>query len=123
MLRSKTAIRNLSILGLTSIFLILTLSGLLVDSTLADAEAAWTDEFTNFNSRWEWNYNAGTGYKKLVTIDSVSAVEAGITAYSSSSSYSDCSLHETSHRYTYAVFVRLGRKRCIVSWFSGYGCS
>jgi hypothetical protein len=72
--------------------------------------AVWTDEFTTRNSRWEWSYNAGTGYKRLTTVDGVSVVEAGITSGSSSSSYSDCSLHETSHRYTYAVFE--ARLRC-----------
>jgi hypothetical protein len=78
----------------------------------------WTDEFVDLNSRWDWNYNAGTGYKKLVTIDSMSAVEAGITARSSSSSYSDCSLHQSgSEQINSGVFE--ARLRC--SDDNGYG--
>ena len=73
MSNSKTIIKNLSTLGLIYIF-ILTLSGMSI------AQAAWTDEFTSINySRWDWNYNRGTGYKRLTTIDTVSVAEIGIT--------------------------------------------
>jgi hypothetical protein len=67
-------------------------------------KAVWNDDFTTFNSRWDWNYNKGTGYKLLTTIDNVSVVEIGITDQSTSSSYSDCSLHEKSYQYNYGVF-------------------
>ena len=67
-------------------------------------EAVWADEFTNRNSRWDWNYNEGTAYKQLTTIDGFSVVEIGITSQSSSSSYSDCSLHERSYYIYNGVF-------------------
>lgn len=70
----------------------------------AAEEAVWTDEFTTFNSRWDWNYNGGTGYKQLTEIDDVSVVEIGITDRSSSSSYSDCSLHEKSYQHDSGIF-------------------
>jgi hypothetical protein len=73
-------------------------------------EPVWTDEFTTLNPRWDWDYSEGTGYKQLTTIDDVSVVEIGITDQSSSSSYSDCSLHETSYQYTNAAFE--ARLRC-----------
>jgi hypothetical protein len=67
-------------------------------------EAIWNDEFTDYNSRWEWDYNKGTGYKQLTTIDGASVVEIGITDQSSSSGYSDCSLHEKGYQHQNAVF-------------------
>jgi len=67
-------------------------------------EAIWNDEFPDLNSRWDWNYNKGTGYKRLTKIDGASVVEIGITDQSSSSSYSDCSLHEKSYQYQNGVF-------------------
>ena len=72
--------------------------------SIPDASAQdplWTDEFTSYHSRWEWSYNAGTGYQQLTTTDGVSAVELGVTSGSSSSSYSDCSLHEKRDYYLY----------------------
>ena len=79
-------------------------------NTSTAEEAVWSDEFTYMDSRWDWNYNSGTGYKQLTTIDGVSVVEIGITGQSSSSSYSDCSLHETSYQHTYGIFE--ARLRC-----------
>jgi len=79
-------------------------------STTAVAAAVWTDEFTSYNSRWDWSYYSGTGYHQITTVDSVSAVEIGITDQSSSASYSDCSLHETSYLYTTGIFE--ARLRC-----------
>ena len=67
-------------------------------------EAVWNDEFTDLNSRWAWNYNKGTGYKRLTKIDGASVVEIGITDQSSSSGYSDCSLHEDGYQYHNGVF-------------------
>lgn len=67
-------------------------------------EAVWRDEFTDYNPRWEWNYSKGTGHKQLTTIDGAPVVEIGITDQSSSSSYSDCSLHEKSYQYHNGVF-------------------
>jgi len=71
---------------------------------MSTEKAVWNDEFTDCDSRWEWTYNKGTGYKRLTTIDGVSVVEIGITDKSSSSEYSDCSLHETTHQYQNGVF-------------------
>ena len=79
-------------------------------NTSTAEEAVWSDEFTYMDSRWDWNYNSGTGYKQLTPIDGVSVVEIGITDQSSSSSYSDCSLHETSYQHTYGIFE--ARLRC-----------
>ena len=73
-------------------------------TTCTAEKAVWNDGFTNHNSRWDWNYNKGTGYKRLTTIDGASVVEIGITDQSSSSSYSDCSLHEKSYQYHNGVF-------------------
>jgi len=67
-------------------------------------EAVWNDEFTDLNSRWAWNYNKGTSYKRLTKIDGASVVEIGITDQSSSSGYSDCSLHEDGYQYHNGVF-------------------
>jgi len=53
----------------------------------------WVDEFESMNPRWEWDYQAGTGYHFPATIDGYSVAEAGITDGSTSLSYSDCSLH------------------------------
>jgi hypothetical protein len=53
----------------------------------------WLDDFTSYNARWNWAYNAGTGYKTLGTIDSYSVCEGGVTDASTSDEYSDCSLH------------------------------
>jgi len=66
--------------------------------------SGWNDEFTDYNPRWEWDYNKGTGYKRLTAIDGASVVEIGITDKSSSSEYSDCSLHETNYQYHNGVF-------------------
>jgi hypothetical protein len=60
---------------------------------------AWTDEFTGTNSRWDWAYQAGTGFHRLIDRAELSLVEIRITQQSNSWSYSDCSLHETSHPY------------------------
>jgi len=87
----------ISLLGLGALYLFLNWFNIAV----AQQEAVWTDEFISYNSRWDWNYNAGTGYKRLATIDEVSVVEIGITKQSSSSSYSDCSLHERGWPYTH----------------------
>ncbi len=76
----------------------------------AEAAVVWTDEFTSCHSRWDWSYYQGTGYQQLTTDDSVSAVEIGITDQSSSTSYSDCSLHETSYQYYSGIFE--ARLRC-----------
>jgi hypothetical protein len=70
----------------------------------------WADEFTSNHSRWEWSYNSGTGYKRLGTVGGASVVEIGITDRSTSSSYSDCSLHEKDYRYSYGTFE--ARLRC-----------
>jgi len=67
-------------------------------------KAVWNDEFTDYNQRWEWGYNEGTGYKQITEIDGASVVEIGITDQSSSSGYSDCSLHETRYQYHNGVF-------------------
>lgn len=55
----------------------------------------WVDEFESMNPRWEWNYQVGTGYHRLATIDGYSVAEIGITIESTQWSYSDCSLHHT----------------------------
>lgn len=70
----------------------------------AGCNSEWNDGFTDHNPRWEWNYNKGTAYKQLTTIDGVSVVEIGITDQSSSSDYSDCSLHETIYQHHNGVF-------------------
>ena len=70
----------------------------------------WADEFTSYHSRWDWSYNSGTGYKRLTTVDGTSVVEIGITDRSTSSSYSDCSLHENNYSYSYGTFE--ARLRC-----------
>ena len=70
----------------------------------AGCNSEWNDGFTNHDPRWEWNYNKGTGYKQLIAIDDASVVEIGITDQSSSSGYSDCSLHETNYQYHNGVF-------------------
>ena len=70
----------------------------------AGCNSDWNDEFTDYNPRWEWNYNKGTGYKQLTAIDGASVVEIGITDQSSSSGYSDCSLHETNYQHHNGVF-------------------
>ena len=67
-------------------------------------KAVWNDEFTDLNLRWDWNYNRGTGYKRLTNIDGASVVEIGITDQSSSSVYSDCSLHEDGYQHHNGVF-------------------
>jgi len=105
MLNSKTIIKSLSTLALLSIFILL----FSVESASGcdPEEALWSDEFTSLTTRWE-NYNEGTAYKRFTTIDGFSVVEIGITDQSSSSSYSDCSLHEKSYQYDSGVFeVRL----------------
>ena len=78
---------------------------------LSASNAFWTDEFTTFSSRWDWDYNRGTGYKQLTTVDGVSIVEIGITEQSSSSGHSDCSLHEKRHQHAYGIFE--ARLRCV----------
>ena len=64
-----------------------------ISSSLNEGKAKWIDEFEIKHSRWDWNYNSGTGYKQLISdFGGLSVVECGITESSSSSSYSDCSL-------------------------------
>lgn len=60
------------------------------------ASPVWLDEFISQTSRWEWSYISGTGFRRLTTINGSSVVEFGITNRSTSSAYSDCSLHESS---------------------------
>ena len=59
--------------------------------------ALWSDEFSTMQSRWDWAYGMGSGYRQLVDLSGTPAVEIGITDASTSSAYSDCSLHETEY--------------------------
>ena len=66
---------------------------LLTSNQKKKGDLIWEDKFETKNSRWEWNYNSGTGYKKLLTTkENISVVECGISSLSSSKIYSDCSL-------------------------------
>jgi PKD repeat protein len=58
-----------------------------------ESENSWRDDFTSYDPRWDWGYNAGTGYKTLGTVGGRSVCEGGITDASTSDEYSDCSLH------------------------------
>ncbi|HEX7973362.1 MAG TPA: hypothetical protein VF498_03060 [Anaerolineales bacterium] len=61
------------------------------------AGTAWLDQFTTKDPRWDWAYHSGTGYRILGTLpDGTSVAEIGITTDSTTSVYSDNSLHETS---------------------------
>lgn len=40
-----------------------------------ESEELWFDDFTSYYARWNWDYNAGTGYKVLTTVDSYSVCE------------------------------------------------
>jgi hypothetical protein len=71
-----------------------------VSAAPASEEPVWSDEFAAKEARWAWSYKKGTGYKKLVQLeDAPAAVEIGITSASTSSSYSDCSLHESKPKH------------------------
>ena len=77
---------------------------LATNTATAVCDYVWEDEFTSRNSRWDWGYDEGAGYKQLTTINGFSLVEIGITDRASSSSYSDCSLHEKYYHYNTGVF-------------------
>lgn len=54
---------------------------------------AWQDDFSSKDSRWTWEYVAGTGYKICPqTISPYVVVELGITSASSHTAYSDCDI-------------------------------
>ena len=90
---------------LVSLFIIVTISCSFLTISLAGEDPVWEDTFSSVdNSRWQWDYNEGTGYKELAIIDGVSVVELGIKDNSTSSEYSDCSLHERSYQYNYGIF-------------------
>ena len=61
---------------------------------LPDSSYIWLDNFDDKKSHWEWTYNSGTGYKKILSNfdGKVNVVEGGITGFTNSTSYSDCSL-------------------------------
>lgn len=61
--------------------------------------ALWTDDFTSQNARWEWSYHAGTGYHRTTTIEGLSVVEMGVTTASTTTAYSDCSVHEVGYTH------------------------
>jgi hypothetical protein len=64
-----------------------------IHSALSES-LVWIDDFTYKDARWNWASNAGTGYKECPkTVDGYSVCEGGVSASSTSSVYSDCSLH------------------------------
>lgn len=66
----------------------------------AEESISWYDPFVSQHPRWNWAYNSGTGYKQLGWLpEGGEGIEIGITAASSQSQYSDCSLHELSQQY------------------------
>jgi hypothetical protein len=76
-------------------FLTVMLAAVYLSESIAGQESknSWFDDFMSANERWNWGYNAGTGYKTITNIDGYSLVEGGVKASSASSQYSDCSLH------------------------------
>jgi hypothetical protein len=58
-----------------------------------ESKNSWFDDFISDTERWNWGYNAGTGYKTITTIEGYSVVEGGVRDSSVSSQYSDCSLY------------------------------
>jgi hypothetical protein len=64
----------------------------------------WKDNFESQHPRWDWAYNLGTGYKRLVDLpNGSSGVEIGITKLSNPGFYSDCSLRESDENYDLGV--------------------
>jgi len=58
-----------------------------------DSNFQWCDNFDDKKSLWDWSYNNGTGYKKILSVfeNKINVVEGGITRFSDHNSYSDCS--------------------------------
>jgi hypothetical protein len=78
--------------------------------SLPQAEAgpvqdSWVDNFSEQHpTRWNWAYNAGTGYKKLAGLpQGYSGLEIGVSRFSQAGVYSDCSLHQPNSLYSYGV--------------------
>jgi hypothetical protein len=67
------------------------------------AHAAWTDDFTNQNNRWEWDYVKNAGYHQITTIEGINIAELGVTKNATSTQYSDSSLHEKQSNYTQGI--------------------
>ena len=96
--------KNIIIIFLSIVALLCLCRAAIVYSDCNPSDAIWSDQFTSKQSRWEWGYNEGTGYQTITTKDGYSVVELGITSQSSSSSYSDCSLHEKTYYISNGVF-------------------
>ncbi|MFZ5376505.1 MAG: hypothetical protein ACOZAN_02435 [Patescibacteria group bacterium] len=61
---------------------------------VAPVQADFVDEFEGQHARWAWGYYAGTGYHNSTTYEGLTVAEAGITNLTTSSAYSDSSIHE-----------------------------